>query len=235
MDVNGASAIVTGGASGLGEATVRLLAAAGAKVVIADFNTESGQRLAAEIGENATAVSTDVTDDDQVAAALAVAADLGPLRVAVNCAGMGAGIRTIDRNGKPHSRKVWKRVVDLNLTGTFYVMSRAAELMSETELPPSSTTRGVIVNTASIAAFDGQIGQLAYAASKAAVVGMTLVAARDLGLSGIRVCTIAPGLMDTPMLAGLGDEGRAKLGEQVVGPRRLGRPDEYAAIGPGDH
>jgi len=227
MDVKGAGAIVTGGASGLGEATVRALAAAGAEVTIVDVNRERGEALAAEVG--ARFARADVTDGEQVAEAVAFAAEGVELRVAVNCAGTGTAVRTIGRDGSPHVRSEWDRVVGINLLGTFLCMTYQASAIARSE-PGADGARGVIVNTASVAAFDGQIGQLAYSASKAAVVGMTLPAARDLAAVGIRVCTIAPGLMDTPLLGMLPAEAKASLGASVVHPKRLGRPDEFAQM-----
>jgi NAD(P)-dependent dehydrogenase (short-subunit alcohol dehydrogenase family) len=227
MDVNGVAAVVSGGASGLGEATARRLHASGARVTILDFNAERGEALATELG--ATFAQCDVTDGDQVAAAVAAAAQGGPLRIGVNCAGTATAVRTIGRDGTPHLRSEWDRVVNINLLGTFLCMTHEASWISRTE-PAADGQRGVIVNTASVAAFDGQIGQLAYSASKGAVVAMTLPAARDLSAAGIRVCTVAPGLMDTPLLGTLPAEARAALGASVVYPRRLGHPDEYARL-----
>jgi NAD(P)-dependent dehydrogenase (short-subunit alcohol dehydrogenase family) len=227
MDVQGAAAIVTGGASGLGEATVRRLAAGGAKVTILDFNAEKGQSLAGELGVRF--VRCDVTDSEQVAESVAAAAEDGPLRVAVNCAGTGTAVRTIAKDSTPHLRSEWDRVIGINLLGTFLTMTHEASHISRTE-PLTDGQRGVIVNTASVAAFDGQIGQLAYSASKGAVVAMTLPAARDLSVVGIRVCTIAPGLMDTPLLGMLPADAKRSLGESVVYPKRLGDPDEFAKL-----
>lgn len=228
--VRDCSAIVTGGASGLGEAVVRALITDGAWVTIADLDAERGSALASELGDRASYASVDVSDDEQVDAAVAMAAADRPLRVAVSCAGVGGGVRTVDRSGKVHSRNVWNRMVRINFDGTFHVLSHAAAFMARNDPIDSSGQRGVIVNTASIAAFDGQIGQLAYAASKAGVVGMTLPAARDLASVGVRVCTIAPGLMDTPMLAKLDEAGREALVADIVHPRRLGSPSEFAAL-----
>jgi NAD(P)-dependent dehydrogenase (short-subunit alcohol dehydrogenase family) len=228
MELASAGALVTGGASGLGEATTRALATRGVIVTIADRDVGRGKQLAAEL-DGVRFVECDVTNDDQVAEAVATAADKVELRIAVNCAGVGAAIKTIDREGQPHNRKVFDRVVRVNLFGTFLVMSRAAAAIATTT-PDADGLRGVVINTASVAAFDGQIGQISYAASKAGVVGMTLPAARDLASVGVRVCTIAPGLFDTPMMAGLSEKARQSLGASVVGPSRLGRPDEYAAL-----
>jgi NAD(P)-dependent dehydrogenase (short-subunit alcohol dehydrogenase family) len=227
MEVRGAAAIVTGGASGLGEATVRHLARAGAEVTILDFNAEKGEALAAELGTRF--VRCDVTDAEQVAESVVAATEGAPLRIAVNCAGTGTAVRTIGKDGSPHIRSEWDRVVNINLLGTFVCLTHEASLIARTE-PLADGQRGVIINTASVAAFDGQIGQLAYAASKGGVVAMTLPAARDLSVVGIRVCTIAPGLMDTPLLGMLPDEAKKSLGDSVVYPKRLGSPDEFAKL-----
>lgn len=228
MEISGVGALVTGGASGLGEATVRALAARGAIVTVVDRDVERGKQLVDEL-DGARFAECDVTNDDQVAEAVAVASSGIELRIAANCAGVGAAIRTIDRDGNPHNRKIFDRVVRVNLMGTFYVMSHAAAVMA-TSTPDEDGLRGVVINTASVAAFDGQIGQLSYSASKAAVVGMTLPAARDLATIGVRVCTIAPGLFDTPMMAGASEKVREGLAASVVAPHRLGRPEEYAAL-----
>jgi NAD(P)-dependent dehydrogenase (short-subunit alcohol dehydrogenase family) len=229
MQINDVSAIVTGGASGLGEATVRRLVAAGSRVVIVDRTADRGHALAAELGPAAVFAHTDVTDPDEVAAAVATAVEMGPLRVAVNCAGIGWAQRTIERDGTPHDVAGFSKVIQVNLVGTFNVLAQAAGAMSRTEPGPDGE-RGVIVNTASIAAFDGQIGQAAYAASKGGVVGMTLPVARDLSSVGIRVCTIAPGLVDTPLLAGLPEPARQALADSVPFPKRLGVPDDFARL-----
>ncbi|MBP8806613.1 MAG: SDR family NAD(P)-dependent oxidoreductase [Kofleriaceae bacterium] len=223
-------ALVTGGASGLGAATIRRLAAGGAKVVIVDRDAAKGEALAAELGaERARFAAADVTDAAAVEAAVAVASELGPLRIAASCAGVGWAARTLDKTGKPHDLALFQTIIGINLVGTFNVLRLAAAAMSK--LAPTATgERGVIVNTASVAAYDGQIGQIAYAASKAGVVGMTLPAARDLAPTGIRVCTIAPGLMDTPMLAALPEDKRAALAADVVFPKRLGDPAEYGEL-----
>ncbi len=227
MDVTGAAAIVSGGASGLGEATVRRLHAAGAIVTIVDFNTEKGEALASELGVKF--VKCDVTDAEQVAEAVAAATEDAPLRVGINCAGTGTAVRTIGKDGTPHLRSEWDRVLSINLLGTMLCMTHEASAISRSE-PFEDGLRGVIVNTASVAAFDGQIGQLAYSASKGGVVAMTLPAARDLSVVGIRVCTIAPGLMDTPLLGLLPAEAKKALGDSVVYPKRLGQPDEFARM-----
>jgi NAD(P)-dependent dehydrogenase (short-subunit alcohol dehydrogenase family) len=227
MDAQGVGAVVTGGASGLGEATVRRLVAAGAMVAIVDLNAEKGEALAGELGVRF--LRCDVTDAAQVAESVEAAAQDAPLRIAVNCAGTGTAVRTISKDGAPHIRSEWDRVVGINLLGTFLTMTHEASHISRTE-PLEDGQRGVIVNTASVAAFDGQIGQLAYSASKGAVVAMTLPAARDLSVVGIRVCTIAPGLMDTPLLGMLPEEAKRSLGASVVNPKRLGDPDEFARL-----
>jgi NAD(P)-dependent dehydrogenase (short-subunit alcohol dehydrogenase family) len=224
MRIEGSGAFVTGGASGLGEATVRALRSRGAEVVIADLNAERGEALAEEVG--ARYVATDVTQADQVEAA--VAAVSGQLRISVHCAGIGWAEKVASKRG-PHSLEPFETVIRVNLIGTFNALRFAAAAMLAGE-PTESGERGVAVNTASIAYADGQIGQVAYAASKGGVVGMTLPAARDLASSGIRVCTIAPGLFDTPLLAALPQDARAALGAQVPFPSRLGRTDEYASL-----
>src|SRR5438445_4056233 len=199
MRIQGAGALVTGGASGLGEATVRRLEEAGAVCTILDRNAERGKAVASEIGGATGFVEADVTDPEQVAAAVAAAGEQAPLRICVNCAGLGIAMRTIARDGTPHDLDAFRFVLNVNLIGTFNVLRLAASAMSRNE-PLEDGERGVIVNTASVAAFDGQIGQIAYSASKGGIVGMTLPAARDLGASGIRVVTIAPGIFDTPLL-----------------------------------
>jgi NAD(P)-dependent dehydrogenase (short-subunit alcohol dehydrogenase family) len=229
MEIRGASAIITGGASGLGEATARKLHALGAKVVLLDMNADKGTALATELGEGALFAKCDVTSESDVQAAIASAVGLGPLRVAVSCAGVGWATRTVDKEGRAHDLGIFGKVLQINLVGTFNVLRLAAAAMAKNE-PQAFGERGVIINTASVAAFDGQIGQIAYAASKAGVVGMTLPAARDLAPAGIRVVTIAPGLFDTPMLAGLPEDKRAALAADVVGPKRRGDPAEYGEL-----
>jgi NAD(P)-dependent dehydrogenase (short-subunit alcohol dehydrogenase family) len=229
MDIAGASAIVTGGASGLGEATVRRLAAAGARAVIVDRDAEKGEALAKELGESAVYAQADVTSESDVAAAIEAATSHAPLRAAVNCAGVGWAGRVVSRDGTPHDLGLFQTVVNINLIGTFNVLRLAAAAMSGNE-PLEDGERGVVVNTASIAAFDGQIGQIAYAASKAGVVGLTLPAARDLSAVGVRVVTIAPGTFDTPMLALLPESQRQALSTGIPFPRRLGRPDDFATL-----
>ena len=224
------AAVVSGGASGLGEATTRALAARGAAVTILDLNEERGQALATELGGHATFVRTDVTDEASVQAGIADATGKDrPLRIAISCAGIGAAQRTVGRGGEPHDYGAFMKVLSVNLVGTFNVLRLAAAAMSQTE-PGEDGERGVVVNTASIAAYDGQIGQLAYAASKGGVVGMTLPAARDLSSIGVRVCTIAPGLVDTPLLGGLPEEARTALSAGIPFPKRLGRPSDFAEL-----
>ena len=227
MELTNASAIVTGGASGLGRATAQALTDAGAKVVLADLPSSPGAQTAEELGEGAVFVPTDVTDPDAVQEAVDTASGLAPLRVAVNCAGVGTPGRVLSRKG-PLDLDQFAFVVKVNLIGTFNVIRLAAAAMAETE--PVEGERGVIVNTASVAAFEGQIGQAAYSASKGGVVGMTLPIARDLAERLIRVCTIAPGLFSTPMLHGLPEEAKASLAASVPMPARLGDPSEYAAL-----
>jgi 3-hydroxyacyl-CoA dehydrogenase/3-hydroxy-2-methylbutyryl-CoA dehydrogenase len=229
MRIDGSSAFVAGGASGLGEATVRMLHAAGASVTIADLNSERGSALAAELGDGAGFCLTDVTDGDSVKAAVdAAAATPGGLRIAVCCAGIGWAERVAGRHGA-HDQAAFEKVIAVNLIGTFNVIRLAATAILAAEPLPSGE-RGVIVNTASIAAYDGQIGQIAYSASKGGIVGMTLPAARDLAVAGIRVCAIAPGTFDTPLLGALPEPTREALGEAVPFPSRLGRPEEYADL-----
>jgi NAD(P)-dependent dehydrogenase (short-subunit alcohol dehydrogenase family) len=226
MQIAGSSALVAGGASGLGEATVRHLHDAGAHVVIADLDEEQGERLAAALGERVTFVPTDVTDPEGVARAVAAT---GGLRISVCCAGIGGGGERIAGRRGPHDLAAFQKIIAVNLIGTFNVLRLAAAAMVG-NVPGDHGERGVCINTASIAAFDGQIGQVAYAASKGGIVGMTLPAARDLAVSGIRVCTIAPGTFETPLLSGLSEETRAVLGEAVPFPSRLGHPAEFAAL-----
>jgi NAD(P)-dependent dehydrogenase (short-subunit alcohol dehydrogenase family) len=231
MDVRGVSALVTGGASGLGRASARRLAAAGARVVVVDLPDSAGERVAKELGDDAAFAPADVTDPDAVGRALDAAAARGPLRVLVHCAGRNRTVRVLDRDGRPGSLEDYEAIVRTNLTGTFNVLRLAAARMAATEpVGPDPGERGVCVLTASIAAFEGQIGQIPYAASKAGVAGMTIVAARDLASRLIRVCTIAPGTFDTPMLAGLPEDVRRSLAQAVPNPRRLGQPDEFAAL-----
>jgi len=230
MKLDSAVAMVTGGASGLGEATVRTIVTGGGRVAILDRPNSPGEKLAAELGaKSAIFVAADVTSEDEVKAAVdKTVAAFGKVNVCVNCAGVGIAVRTISKQG-PHSLDMFHMVLKVNLLGTFNAIRLAAAAMATNE-PNEEKERGVIINTASVAAFDGQIGQAAYSASKGGVVGMTLPAARDLASARIRVCTIAPGLFDTPLLAGLPDEARAALGAQVPHPARLGLPEEYAAL-----
>jgi NAD(P)-dependent dehydrogenase (short-subunit alcohol dehydrogenase family) len=227
MELTNSSAIVTGGASGLGAATVRALAERGARVVVFDRNEAGAKQVADEAGGEPFA--GDVTDPEACQKAVDLAAEGGVLRVAVNCAGTGWAERVINREGKPHDIRGFEFLMRLNVIGTFNVMTKAAAAIAKTE-PSVDGERGVIVNTASVAAFDGQIGQLAYSASKGAVVGMTLPAARDLSVVGIRVLTIAPGLFDTPLLASLPEEQRRALGESVLFPKLLGQPSQFAQL-----
>ena len=229
MHIEGSGALVAGGASGLGEATARRLHAAGAHVVIADLNEQRGQALAVELGERASFVPTDVTDPDAVQAAVSAATEQPvPLRIGVSCAGIGWAGRVVGKRGV-HELAPFETVIRVNLIGTFNVMRLTAGAMAENE-PTEAGERGVCINTASIAAFDGQIGQIAYSASKGAIVSMTLPAARDLAPLGVRVCAIAPGTFDTPLLSALPDDAREALRRVVPFPARFGRPDEFAAL-----
>jgi NAD(P)-dependent dehydrogenase (short-subunit alcohol dehydrogenase family) len=230
VKISGKGALVAGGASGLGEATARTLAAAGANVVIADLNVEKGEELAGELGANASFIEADVTDEAAISAAVERAAGAGEdgLRISVCCAGIGWAERVAHKGG-PHNLEFFSNVVKVNLIGSFNVLRLAAAAMSENE-PGAEGERGVCVNTASIAAYDGQVGQIAYAASKGGIVGMTLPAARDMASRGVRVVTIAPGLFDTPLLAALPEEARESLGAGIPFPPRLGRPEEYAQL-----
>jgi NAD(P)-dependent dehydrogenase (short-subunit alcohol dehydrogenase family) len=226
MTLEGSNALVVGGASGLGEATSRRLHAAGARVTIADLNSEKGGALAAELGERAAFVEANVLEAEPIEAAVATATEGGELRVSVCCAGIGWAQRTVSKQG-PHDLEIFSNVIKVNLIGTFNVLRLAAAAMVDNE-PDADGQRGVCVNTASIAAYDGQIGQVAYAASKGGIVGLTLPAARDLAGRGVRVVTIAPGLFDTPLLAALPEEARQALGAGIPFPSRLGKPEEYA-------
>ncbi|NLT05228.1 MAG: SDR family NAD(P)-dependent oxidoreductase [Solirubrobacterales bacterium] len=229
MNIEGIGAIVSGGASGLGEATTRALVQAGARVAIADVNDEKAEALAGDLGDAALAVHCDVTSEEETQAAVAAAVDaFGPLRLAVGCAGVGWPEKVASKRG-PHQLLPFETVVRINLIGTFNLLRLAAAAMYDNE-PDGEGERGAVVMTASVAAFDGQIGQVAYSASKGGIVGMTLPAARDLAPRGIRVCTIAPGLFDTPLLAALPEPAREALGAGVPFPQRLGRPAEYAQL-----
>ncbi|GFG67229.1 3-hydroxyacyl-CoA dehydrogenase [Mycobacterium kubicae] len=224
MEIRDAVAVVTGGASGLGLATTKRLLDAGAQVVVLDLR---GEEAVAQLGERAHFAQTNVTDEAAVAKALDTAEALGPVRINVNCAGIGNAIKTLSKDG-PFPLDGFKKVIEVNLIGTFNVLRLAAERIAKTE--PLGEERGVIINTASVAAFDGQIGQAAYSASKGGVVGMTLPIARDLSRELIRVVTIAPGLFKTPLLGSLPEEAQKSLGKQVPHPARLGDPDEYGAL-----
>jgi NAD(P)-dependent dehydrogenase (short-subunit alcohol dehydrogenase family) len=229
MQIEGAAAVVTGGASGLGEATVRELVARGAKVVILDRDEARGNALVSELGDSVAFAKTDVTSEPEVQAAITRAEAFGALRVAISCAGIGWAQRTVNKEGIPHDLGFFNTVVGVNLVGTFNVLRLAAAAMAK-NAPLADGERGVVINTASIAAYDGQIGQIAYAASKAGVVGMTLPAARDLSKSGIRVLTIAPGTFFTPMLALLPEEQRQALASGIPFPPRLGVPADFARL-----
>jgi NAD(P)-dependent dehydrogenase (short-subunit alcohol dehydrogenase family) len=225
--LSGSVVIVTGGASGLGEATARRLAAAGARVVIVDRDEKRGCEVAESIG--GAYARADITDEKDVEAAIAVALGLGALRLVVGCAGVAWGARTLAKDGSPHELAVFQKVVNVNLVGTFNVVRLAAAAMAKNE-PDENGERGACILTASVAAFDGQVGQAAYAASKAGVAGLTLPLARDLAAIGVRVVTIAPGVFDTPMMAMLPDAAKEALSANVPFPKRLGRPDEYAQL-----
>jgi NAD(P)-dependent dehydrogenase (short-subunit alcohol dehydrogenase family) len=228
VDITGSVALVTGGASGLGLATARRLVKAGGKAVLVDLPSSKGDEAAASLDGGAVFAAADVTDEAAVRSALDAAGELGPLRVVVNCAGIGTPGRLLGRDGTAYPIEPFVKVLQVNLIGTFNVIRLAAERMAAAE--PVGEERGVIVNTASVAAYEGQIGQAAYSASKGGIVGMTLPIARDLAQRLIRVVTIAPGLFDTPLLAGLPEEARTSLGQQVPHPSRLGDPDEYGAL-----
>jgi 3-hydroxyacyl-CoA dehydrogenase / 3-hydroxy-2-methylbutyryl-CoA dehydrogenase len=231
MRIDGSGALVVGGASGLGEAAARALHARGAHVVVADLAASRGEALVAELGERARFAAADVTAPDQLEAAVAFAAARAPggLRISIHCAGIGHAERLARPRGA-HGAESFERVVAVNLVGTFHALRLASLAMLANEPAGASGERGVIVNTASIAAYDGQIGQVAYAASKGGVVALTLPAARDLAASAIRVCAIAPGLFDTPLLAGLPEEARTQLATSIPFPPRLGRPAEFAEL-----
>ena len=230
MELNGTSAVVSGGASGLGEATARVLAAAGATVVIADLNENRGKQVADEI--DGLFARTDVADEASVQAAVDAAAAAPPLRTAVSCAGIGWAERTVSRNGTPHDLASYTKVITINLIGTFNVMRIAAAAMALTAPADADGQRGVIINTSSVAGTEGQIGQIAYSSSKGGIIGMTVPAARDLSVIGVRVNTICPGIIDTPIYGfNSSAEGfKARLVEPVVFPRRMGRPDEFGQL-----
>ena len=228
MDIAGISAVVTGGASGLGLATARRLVKAGASVVLLDLESSPGAEAAAELGDRARFVVGDVRTEEGVTPALDAAAELGPLRAVVHCAGRGHAMRVLQRDGSPGSLEDYASIIELNLVGSFNVLRLAAARMAQ--LDPVDGERGAIVMTASVAAWEGQIGQIPYASSKAGIVGMTIVAARDLATKQIRVATIAPGIFDTPLLGRLPQEVRDSLGKMVPHPSRLGAPDEFGAL-----
>lgn len=230
MEIDGIVAIISGGGSGLGEATARALVARGAKVGILDLSASPGAQVAESLGNDALFCEADVTSEDQVVSALdRVMEAFGAIHVDVNCAGIGSAGRTVAKDGTPFDLGIFRRTIEVNLLGTFNVVRLAAARMALNE-PSAGLERGVIINTASVAAFEGQIGQCAYSASKGGVVGMTLPIARDLASIGVRVCTIAPGLFATPMLMGLPEPAREALGASVPFPSRLGDPPEYAAL-----
>jgi NAD(P)-dependent dehydrogenase (short-subunit alcohol dehydrogenase family) len=230
MEIQGIGAVVTGGASGLGEATARALAARGAQVAILDLGRSKGAAVAASLGGGAFFAEADVTDEAAVSAALDEAASrFGALHACVNCAGIGSAMRTVDKDGRPFDLRIFRKTIEINLVGTFNVLRLAASHMAK-NAPNPDGERGVIVNTASAAAYDGQIGQAAYSASKAGVVGMTLPIARDLAKLGIRVCTIAPGLFETPLLMTMPEPARQTLAATIPFPSRLGRPPEFASL-----
>jgi NAD(P)-dependent dehydrogenase (short-subunit alcohol dehydrogenase family) len=229
LQIRNSTFLVTGGGSGLGAATARRLAAGGANVAIADLQQQAGEKLAYEIGARASFAVADVTDEAQVSSAIAAARKkFGAVHGAISCAGIAAGERVLGRSG-PHRLDTFRRAVEINLIGTFNVLRLAAHAMADNPPDPEGS-RGIIINTASIAAYDGQIGQAAYSASKAGVAALTLPAARELARLGIRVVTIAPGIFETPMMAGMSEEVRSSLAAQVPFPPRLGRPEEFAAL-----
>ncbi len=229
MKIEGKTAVITGGASGLGEAAARLLVSKGARVVILDLNEERGISLVAELGENAAFIKTDITVSTQVQAAIDFTLEqFKQIDIVINCAGIAPGMKIATKKGS-HPLELFRKTMEINVIGPFDVMRTAAEKMIQNE-PNDEAGRGVIINTASIAAFDGQIGQAAYAASKAALVGMTLPVARDLAGEGIRICTIAPGLYKTPMMAALPENIQEALGKMVPFPSRLGKPEEFALL-----
>lgn len=230
MQLKDVKAVITGGASGLGAACARNIVAAGGSAVLLDLNTELGEKLAAELGGNTRFVKANVTNPDEVSEAVKTCAiEFGGINVAINCAGVGSAERTVTSKGEPANLDIFTRVIQINLIGTFNVIRLAAAEMAKNK-GGEDDERGVIINTASVAAFDGQIGQAAYSASKGGIVGMTLPIARDLSRLGIRVVTIAPGLFNTPLLAGLPEAAKQSLGQQVPYPPRLGEPPEYAAL-----
>ncbi len=229
MELNGTTAVVTGGASGLGLATTHALVEKGAHVLVIDRDGDRGRELKDALEDKVSVVTADVTNREAVEGALELFASHGPLRLTVNCAGIGIAKRVLGRDGVPHDLESFDKVIQVNLVGTFNVMSVAASIMAKMD-PLDYEERGVIINTASIAAYDGQIGQIAYSASKGGIVAMTLPAARDLAKFGIRVVTIAPGIIDTPLLGSLPEQARAALAAGVPFPRRLGTPNDYAKL-----
>ncbi len=230
MKVQGNTFLITGGSSGLGAGCARRLVGQNGRVVIVDLNAAAGEQLAAELGANALFVRADVTSEVEVNMAVAAAREqFGALNGVINCAGVAIAAKVLNRDGSPHDLGRFNKVIQVNLVGTFNVIRLAVPAMAEAD-PNDEGERGVIINTASVAAFDGQIGQAAYSASKGGIVGMTLPVARELARYGIRVVTIAPGIFETPMLAGLPEKARLSLGQQVPFPSRLGRPDEYAML-----
>ncbi|MGA8295715.1 MAG: SDR family NAD(P)-dependent oxidoreductase [Acidimicrobiales bacterium] len=229
MNLEGCSAVVSGGASGLGAGSVRRLVAAGVHCVVLDVDGKAGAAIEAELGPKVTFAEGDVTRSDAVNHAVHESTSHGPLRIAVSCAGIARARRVINREGVPHDPETFELVMRVNVYGTFNLMTLAAAEIAKTE-PLNDGVRGVLINTASVAAFEGQTGQLAYSASKGAIAGMTLPAARDLSVVGIRVVTIAPGVFETPLLVGLLGDARAELGASVLFPKRLGTPDDYASL-----
>ena len=230
MKISGKTAVVTGGASGLGAATASRLHRLGANVIIADMNSEKGNNLAKSLGSNAIFAQMDVTKTQEVQAGMDLAMEkYKRIDILVNCAGTGFAMRTVGKDG-PHDLDVFKTIININLIGTFDAIRLAAFHMQSNEPDDNDMERGVIINTASAAAFDGQIGQVAYSASKAGIVGMTLTIARDLSVMGVRICTIAPGLFDTPLMQAHSEEGKAALAAQIPFPKRFGKPDEFAMM-----
>lgn len=230
MKIEGKTAVVTGGASGLGAGTVKRLHSLGANVVIADMNEASGSALAAELGDKAVFAKMNVTLTEEVEAGMTLAVDtFGSLDILVNCAGTGFAMRTVGKKG-PHDLEVFKTIININLIGTFDAIRQAAFRMQNNKPENEDGEKGVIINTASAAAFDGQIGQASYSASKAGVVGMTLPIARDLSIIGVRICTIAPGIFDTPLMMAAPEETRVSLAQQIPFPKRFGKPDEFAMM-----
>ena len=230
MELEGRAAIVTGGAGGLGSATVRHLVGLGMKAVVFDWNADGAKALADELGDGVTAVGGDASQDEPVAEAIAAAQALGTLSLLVNVGGGGVGGgRTVGRDGSPHDKEAFVKTMEMNAVATFNTTRMVAAAMAANE-PDANEQRGVVVNTGSIAGLEGQTGQLAYAAAKAAILGMTLPLARDLGVLGIRVCGIAPGTMRTPIMLGVPDAMKAKLEENIIFPHRMGRPEEFALL-----